>query len=100
MNIKATAKHLCPTCNHALRRIKGKKGFFWVCSESDCKYTAPDNRGKPGKKRKLVTSSIPCPECGKSLRQITGKKDKFWSCFAYIDGCKLIAQDMAGKPVL
>lgn len=21
MNIKATAKHLCPTCNHALRRI-------------------------------------------------------------------------------
>lgn len=100
MNIKATAKHLCPTCNHALRRIKGKKGFFWVCSDNDCKYTAPDTRGKPGKKRKVVTSSIPCPECGKQLRQITGNKGKFWGCTGYSDGCKFTAQDNTGKPVL
>ncbi|WP_299874151.1 DNA topoisomerase 3 [uncultured Cocleimonas sp.] len=100
MNIKATAKHLCPTCNQALRRIKGKKGFFWACSENDCKYTTPDNRGKPGKKRKVVASNIPCPECGKPLRQITGKKGKFWGCSGYSDGCKFSAEDKTGKPVL
>jgi len=100
MNIKATAKHLCPNCNHALRRIKGKKGFFWVCSDRECKYTAPDNRGKPGKKHKAVISDIPCPECGKQLRQITGKKGKFWGCSGYKDGCKFTAQDKADKPVI
>lgn len=111
MNIKATAKHLCPSCNSALRRIKGKKGFFWVCSDRSCKYTAPDSRGKPGKKRKArktfasknvskKTSNTPCPQCGKQLRQITGKNGKFWGCSGYKDGCRFTAQDKAGKPVL
>ncbi len=103
MNIKATAKHLCPTCNHALRRIKGKKGFFWVCSDRSCQYTAPDSRGKPGRKSKAVVSKVsklPCPQCGKQLRQISGKKGKFWGCSGYKEGCKFTAQDKAGKPVL
>ncbi len=100
MNIKATAKHLCPTCNHALRRIKGKKGFFWVCSDHSCKYTAPDSRGKPGKKRKVITSKLPCPQCGKLLRQIAGKKGKFWGCSGFKEGCKFTAQDKSGKPIL
>ena len=98
MNIQASAKHLCPTCNSALRRIKGKKGFFWGCSDRECKYTAPDSRGKPGKKRKAVTSDIACPECAKQLRQISGKKGKFWGCSGYRDGCKFTAQDKDGKP--
>ena len=100
MNISASAKHLCPTCNSALRRIKGKKGFFWGCSDQECKYTAPDSRGKPGKKRKAVTSDIPCPECGKQLRQISGKKGRFWGCSGYKEGCKFTTQDKAGKPVI
>ena len=100
MNIKANAKHLCPTCNNGLRRIKGKKGFFWVCSDRECKYTAPDSRGKPGKKRKVITSKIPCPQCGEKLRQIAGKKGKFWGCSGYKEGCKFTAQDKDGKPTL
>ena len=100
MAIKATAKHLCPSCNSALRRIKGKKGFFWVCSDRDCEFTAPDSRGKPGKKRTAVTSTLPCPQCGKQLRQITGKKGKFWGCGGFKDGCKFTAQDKSGKPIL
>jgi len=71
-----------------------------VCSESYCKYTASDTLGKLGKKRKAVTSNIPCSECGKPPRQITGKKGKFWGCSGYSDGCKIAAQDKAGKPVL
>ena len=100
MKFKATAKHLCPTCNHALRRIKGKKGFFWVCSDRSCQYTAPDSRGKPGRKRNAVVSKLPCPQCGKQLRQISGKKGKFWGCSGFKEGCKFTAQDKAGKPVI
>ena len=100
MNIKATAKHPCPICNNALRRIKGKKGFFWICSNQECKHTAPDSRGKPGRKHKTIVSKLPCPQCGKQLRQIVGKKGKFWGCSAYKEGCKFTAQDKAGKPVI
>ncbi len=98
MNIKATAKQLCPECNHALRRIKGKKAFFWVCSDHSCKYTAPDSRGKPGKKRRSVVSKTPCPKCGKQLRLIAGKKGKFWGCSGYKEGCEFTAQNKSGKP--
>ncbi len=100
MAIKATAKFNCPECNDVLRRIKGKKGFFWGCSNRECKYTAPDSRGKPGKQKKAVMSNICCPECGKALRQISAKKGKFWGCSGYRDGCGFTAQDRAGKPVL
>ena len=100
MKIKASAKYLCPSCNHAVRCIKGKKGFFWACGNRECKYTAPDSRGKPGKKRNSVTSKVPCPECGKPLRQIAGKKGKFWGCSGFKDGCKFTTQDKGGKPVL
>jgi len=100
MAIKATAKHQCPECNDVLRRIKGKKGFFWGCSNRECKYTAPDSRGKPGKRKKAVASNYDCPKCSKKLRQLSGSKGKFWGCSGYRDGCKFTAQDKAGKPVL
>ena len=99
MAIKATAKHQCPECNDVLRRIKGSKGFFWGCGNRECKYTAPDSRGKPGKKKKVVTSNYECPECKNKLRQLSGTKGKFWGCSGYRDGCKFTAQDKSGKPV-
>lgn len=99
MAIKATAKYNCPECNDVLRRIKGSNGFFWGCSNRECKYTAPDSRGKPGKRKKVVTSNIRCPECGKQLRQLSGNKGKFWGCSGYQNGCKFTAQDKAGRPL-
>ena len=99
MAIKATAKHQCPECNDVLRRIKGKYGFFWGCGSRECKFTAPDSRGKPGKPKTAVASNYDCPLCSKKLRQLSGKKGKFWGCSGYRNGCKFIAQDKAGKPV-
>ncbi len=100
MAIKATAKHQCSSCNDVLRRIKGRNGFFWVCSNEECKYTAPDSHGKPGKKKAAVASKHSCPECTKMLRQLSGSKGKFWGCSGYKDGCKFTAQDKVGKPVV
>ena len=45
---------LCPNCGKVMVRRKGKKGFFWGCSNyPECKTTAQDNGGKPN-----FTSSI------------------------------------------
>ena len=100
MAIKATAKYQCPSCNDVLRRIKGSNGFFWACgSNRECKYTAPDSRGKPGKKKVAVVSNYDCPKCAKKLRQLKGSKGKFWGCTGFKEGCKFTAQDKGGKPV-
>ena len=41
---------LCPTCGRPMRRIKGRKGWFWGCSgyREGCQCTLPDQEGKPG----------------------------------------------------
>ena len=36
----------CPLCGHLCVRIKGKRGFFWLCRNQECKKTFEDNRGK------------------------------------------------------
>ena len=38
-------------CNGQLRRIKGKHGFFWGCSnyQDGCRETRKDRRGKPAR---------------------------------------------------
>ncbi len=41
----------CPECGNQLRRIKGKKGWFWACKgyfdTPKCKFVAKDKAGKP-----------------------------------------------------
>jgi DNA topoisomerase-3 len=41
----------CPKCGKKLRRIKGKKGFFWSCKgyfdEPKCEFMTQDKAGKP-----------------------------------------------------
>ncbi len=39
----------CPECQRPLRRIKGKKGFFWGCTgfREGCPFSCPDKGGKP-----------------------------------------------------
>ena len=39
-----TAK--CPSCGHLCVRINGKRGYFWLCRNQECKKTYDDNRGK------------------------------------------------------
>lgn len=37
---------VCPTCGHLSVRIKGTRGYFWLCRNQKCKKTFEDNRGK------------------------------------------------------
>ena len=50
---KTTTAHPCTRegCNGQLRRIKGKHGFFWGCSNyrNGCRETRKDSRGKPAR---------------------------------------------------
>ncbi len=89
---KAPVQHACPRegCDGRLRRIKGKKGFFWGCTNygGGCKETRPDSRGKPGRavkaKGKAPTgarkTSRPanvggkCPDCKKGTIQLKNIK--------------------------
>lgn len=65
--------HPCPTCAKALRRIKGENGFFWACSDRECKTTLPDAKGKPGeRKAPPAPTGIACPKCGKELAHRVG----------------------------
>jgi DNA topoisomerase-3 len=48
------SQHLCPACAKPMRRRKGRDGHFWGCTGyPECRQTLPDQRGKPGKARKL-----------------------------------------------
>jgi DNA topoisomerase-3 len=87
-----TVHHACPGegCDGRLRRIKGKKGFFWGCTKygEGCKETRPDSRGKPASAVKARTSGTArqrkvsqpvaigakCPECRKGLIQLKALK--------------------------
>lgn len=37
---------VCPICGHLSVRIKGTRGYFWLCRNQKCKKTFEDNRGK------------------------------------------------------
>ena len=82
--IANTPAYTCPECGSPLGRRKGKKGWFWGCNKyPDCRYTAPDNQGKPGARRSTATTGDkhqvgdPCPQCGKgNLILRTLKKGK------------------------
>lgn len=101
LEIDAVVKHACPECAKALRRIKGANGFFWGCSgnEAGCKFTAPDEKGVPGKRKPVELTKFNClPPCGKSLvhRKKTGKYD-FFACSGY-PKCDKTYKNKSGKP--
>jgi len=81
----------CPAaeCGGRLRRIKGKKGFFWGCTNyrDGCRETRPDKRGKPADtasksapkltNQAAVSVGQTCPECKKGkIQQRTLKNGK------------------------
>lgn len=100
--------HPCPNCEDGrLRRIKGKNGYFWGCSnykrESEpCLTTLPDNKGKPGEKKAAApqSSDYPCPSCDSGfLQRRPGRKkgSYWWGCNCYPQ-CSYTAPDNNGLP--
>ncbi len=98
--------------------------------DGSCRFTAPDKRGKPdlgavraaspaastpkarSTQAKSATTaagtaaggdSVRCPTCSKGLLRRTARKDGsgyFWGCTRWREGCKFIASDRDGKPLL
>lgn len=93
----------CPSCQKAMRRIKGKSGYFWGCSgHPDCSTTLPDEKGKPGK-RVEASTEFQCPQCQKPLirRQKKGKGGyDFWGCTGFKEGCKATYETKNNRPAL
>lgn len=99
----SSPKNPCPECGKALRRIKGKSGFFWGCSGyPDCAVSLPDEDGKPGKKKTQEKSDFTCAICKSALihRVKVGKGAyNFWGCSAFkATGCKGSYSDKNGEP--
>ncbi|MBU2708704.1 DNA topoisomerase 3 [Zooshikella marina] len=106
--IKANV-HFCPECTKALRRIKGKNGYFWGCTgyQDGCKASYPDNKGEPDltlkPKPKAVVSSFKCEACGSGLIRRPGKRvgrkvgASWWGCSGF-PTCKQRYSDEYGKP--
>jgi DNA topoisomerase I len=104
----AEENYPCPNCDDGhLRRLKGKNGYFWGCSNyqrepNPCQTTLPDARGKPGKPVARIEKSTehPCPACGEGyLQRRPGKKKNtfWWGCDRY-PACTHSAPDDNGKP--
>jgi len=108
---------LCPRCqNGALRRRKGRNGFFWGCSQyPDCKASYPEGKdGKPDLSGGgTVSTEHRCPKCDKGLirraaknggkqaakksRKDSAEKRYWWGCSGF-PACDYRAFDAAGKP--
>jgi DNA topoisomerase-3 len=82
----------CPECGMPLKRLKGKKGYFWACF-NDEKHQDPvfaqDIKGKPGTPRlrggDASAPKAPCPEpgCGEQMIRMESRKKAgvfFWRC--------------------
>ncbi|HEU5375089.1 MAG TPA: topoisomerase DNA-binding C4 zinc finger domain-containing protein, partial [Ktedonobacteraceae bacterium] len=92
----------CPVCQKPLRRIKGKKGFFWGCTgfSEGCTFRCPDKGGKPTPKETVkISERYICQVCGKGLVRRPGKKRGtfWWGCSGF-PACKQTYPDTGGKP--
>lgn len=91
----APVTYPCFNCGSDMRRIRGKKGFFWACRSDACKKTFNDNRGKPedpSVANKPAKNAPECPECSAPMlkrkgKSRDGKSNSFWGCSRYPD-CK------------
>jgi len=88
----------CPKCGKAMHKRPDKKfgGFFWACSDPDCRSFLPDDNGKPGTPREF-----PCPACGKPLYRKEKEGKPYWACYNredHANGENIFLPDNAGKP--
>lgn len=94
----------CPTCGKAMRRRPDKKygGFYWSCSDPDCRTFRPDDNGKPGAPRvKSAPSEFPCPVCGQTLYRKKKEGKPYWACFnraGHPNDENVFLPDSDGKP--
>ena len=95
----------CLDCHSLMRRIKGRNGWFWGCTNRDaeCKKTMNDENGLAVAASAGTSLSngatISCTTCAKPMRRIKGPKSYFWGCTGYADGCRTTMDDKEGKPV-
>jgi DNA topoisomerase I len=103
------AVHPCPECSSPMRRMKGKSGHFWGCSDyPQCKATLPDAGGAPGVREALHSAVHPCPQCNTAMRRnVRSKADDpagrgwdFWSCPSRTSCPKTYKTDADGAPVI
>lgn len=106
------------SCQGALRRINGKYGWFFGCSNQDCKKIYRDVDGEPVEKdapapavafgttahaRTSAPAKHVCPKCKTGNLRLIARKDKsgsFWGCSNFITGCKGAFENADGKPQL
>lgn len=97
-----------PNCSAPLKRIKGRHGWFFACSNQECKKLFADLEGMPVEKVAPVKSEFNCPKCNPSaaaeggfMMRVESKAPKghyFWGCSAWKNGCKVAVDDDNGKP--
>lgn len=97
----------CNACEAPLKRIKGRYGWFFACSNDACKKMFKDLDGMPVEREEPVKSEHNCPNCNPNSKEQGGflrrlaKRDKssyFWGCSDFQKGCKTIFDDDQGKP--
>lgn len=86
----------CEKCGSALKRIKGKFGFFFACTNTECRQSYQDDRGRPVPLFNPETAPK-CPFCGEALRRFKAKNGShFWKC--QNEQCGSMLNDNRGKP--
>ncbi len=79
----------CPICTKAMRRISGRNGPFYSCTDYPrCKGTMNINQGAATgtSSQRQAPEIVPgeqCPKCGAEMRKITGRNGPFLSCITY-----------------
>ncbi len=70
---KLMPSHDCPECGSRLKRVNGKSGIFWGCSqwEAGCKCIMDDLNGKPVPRKVHL-----CPVCSTKL----ANAKEYWFC--------------------
>lgn len=92
----AAPVHPCPTCKSPLRRIEGKMGPFWGCTEfPKCRTTLNDINGKPTTD---IDEHFRCPLCTRRMVRAAPDKGDYWFCSGYSKGCKVTLKDESGRP--
>ena len=88
--------HPCPSCKKPMRRIDGRMGPFWGCSDfPTCRATLNEVDGKPSVD---INPDYRCPLCTRKLVRADKDKGEYWFCSGYNKGCKVKLDDHEGRP--
>lgn len=103
----------CDKCNSPMMRLpaKGKKSFYWRCTNQECNNMCFDRDGKPvtqeaienEQKERLKpylnsdgTAKFPCPQCQEPLYRLESRNKPgvyYWRCSAPKDKCEYMDYD-------